>query len=73
MGEGETKNEVEFITVDELSEFLRVNKMTVHRLIERGELAYYRIGKLIRFRRSDVDEFLAKARKVGVPETQHHE
>jgi excisionase family DNA binding protein len=42
-----------------LAALLNVNKMTIYRLVERGDLRAYRIGRALRFRPSEVEEFLA--------------
>ena len=59
----EDLKEPEFMTVEELVKLLRVNRMTIYRILQRGDLPYYQIGKLKRFRRSDVEAFLARARR----------
>ena len=57
--------EVEFCTADELATRLRVTKATIYRMARRGELPYYSIGRAMRFRSQDVDEFLKRCRGVG--------
>ena len=48
----------EFLTVEELAALLKITKMTVYRMIKRKVLPYYSIGRVIRFRKPDVEEFL---------------
>jgi excisionase family DNA binding protein len=48
-----------FYDVRQLAALLNVNKMTIYRLVERGDLRAYRIGRALRFRPSEVEEFLA--------------
>ncbi len=53
----------DFYTVNELAVVLRVNPQTVYRLERRGELKSYTIGhggKAKRFRRCDIEAFLAR-------------
>ena len=58
--------EKEFYTVKELAELLAVNPMTIYRMVSRGDLPAYQIGgKALRFRRSDIEVYLAKVRTVG--------
>lgn len=57
--------EVEFWTADELATRLRVTKATIYRMARRGELPYYSIGRAMRFRSQDVDEFLRRCRGAG--------
>ena len=43
-----------FVKVSEFSEIMGVTTVTIYRLIEKGEIPYYRIGKSIRL---NVDDF----------------
>jgi putative molybdopterin biosynthesis protein len=52
----------DFYSPEELAEKLKVNKMTVYRLLKKGELPYHQIGKLKRIRREDFEEYLRKTR-----------
>lgn len=61
------EEEPKFYTVQQLAELLQVTKMTIYRLIQRGELPYYAIGRLMRFRQSDVEEFLKRQRRARRP------
>lgn len=47
------------LTVPEVSEFLRVSTETVYRLAQRGELRGRKIGRIWRFKREDVLDFLS--------------
>ena len=52
----------EFLTAAELAALLSVSRKTVDRLVRRGALACYRIGRARRFRSADIEIFLAKCR-----------
>jgi len=52
----------ELITPKELSALLKVSKPWPYVMVKRGLLPYYKFGKVIRFRRADVEEFLERAR-----------
>jgi excisionase family DNA binding protein len=56
----------EFLTIDELSEYLNLKRSKLYSLVETGELPHYRIGRLIRFRRDDVDRWMEGHRKEEV-------
>lgn len=43
-----------FVKVSEFSEIMGVTTVSIYRLIEKGEIPYYRIGKSIRL---NVDDF----------------
>ena len=46
--------EKEFYDTRELAKLLGVAEITVRRLVDRGDLPFYRVGRLKRFRRADV-------------------
>jgi excisionase family DNA binding protein len=50
------------LTTDELAEYLRVDVVTIRRLVNRGELPAYRIGSEYRFSSSDVENYLQRQR-----------
>ncbi|MGH2509549.1 MAG: Clp protease N-terminal domain-containing protein [Ktedonobacteraceae bacterium] len=50
------------LTTEEVAEYLRVEVVTVRRLIMRGELPAYRIGSEFRFTASDVEGFVKSQR-----------
>ncbi len=46
------------MTVSEVAEYLRVNPQTVYRKAKAGELPAVRIGRAIRFRRTELEAWL---------------
>lgn len=52
------KNAPQFLSVDEVAEVLCVSKMTVYRLIENGLLKGSRIGRQIRIKAADFDDYV---------------
>ena len=46
------------MTVTEVAEYLRVNPQTVYRKAKAGELPAVRIGRAIRFRKAELDDWL---------------
>lgn len=48
-----------FLTVAEVAKELRVSTMTVYRLIKAEQLPASRIGKSLRIRTGDVEDYLA--------------
>jgi len=57
------------LTVHEVAEWLKVNPETVKRLARRGALPSYVIGRRRRFRRDDVETYLASVRDNGRKDT----
>ncbi len=47
------------MTVGEVSSYLRCSVSMVRRLVRRSEIPHFRLGRLVRFRRSEVDGWLA--------------
>ena len=54
------------MTTEEVLNCLKVNPRTIYRLIRSGELPAFRIGRQWRFRRSDLDEWIARQRRASV-------
>ena len=52
----------EFYTVAQLAQRLQFTKMTIHRMVTRGELPYYMFGRVKRFHHKDVEAFLSRCR-----------
>lgn len=52
----------EFYTVRELAKLLRLNPQTIYRIERRGELKGYMVGRAKRFRRTDIEAFLARCK-----------
>ncbi|MDH0733264.1 helix-turn-helix domain-containing protein [Pseudomonas sichuanensis] len=60
----------EILTIDEVAAFLRAGKRTVYRLSASGKLPAFKLGGTWRFRRSDLDKWIAS--RVGKA-TVHYE
>jgi excisionase family DNA binding protein len=56
--------EQRLLTTEEVAEYLRVEVVTVRRLVTRGELPAYRIGGEFRFMIPDIQDFV-KSQRVG--------
>ncbi len=50
------------LTTEEVADFLRVDIVTVRRLVNRGELPAYRIGNEYRFTRADLEDYVKRQR-----------
>jgi excisionase family DNA binding protein len=56
------------LTTEEVAEYLRVEVITIRRLINRSELGAYRIGGEFRFTEADLEDYLKRQRvNPGVP------
>jgi excisionase family DNA binding protein len=48
----------EFMTVEEVAKYLRLNPQTVSRMAQRGELPAVKVARHYRFRKDKLDAFL---------------
>jgi excisionase family DNA binding protein len=51
-----------FLTTEDLLSYLRITPRTMYRLIRNGEIPAIRIGRQWRFRRADLDAWVARQR-----------
>jgi excisionase family DNA binding protein len=56
-----------FLTTEEVLEYLQVNLRTVYRLIKAGKIPAVRVGRQWRFRKVDIDRWLASERTGPAP------
>jgi excisionase family DNA binding protein len=54
--------EKKFLTIDELSQYLGIKKYNLYAKVERKEIPFYRFGRLIMFKREEIDVFMEKCR-----------
>jgi excisionase family DNA binding protein len=52
----------ELISPKELCRLLKVSRPWPYVMVKRGLLPHYKIGKVVRFRRSDIEAFLERFR-----------
>jgi excisionase family DNA binding protein len=53
----------EYLNVKELAAYLNVKGTTIYSWVESGEIPHYKIRRLIRFKKLDVDHWLENHRK----------
>ncbi len=59
---GGAGTKIELLTIRELASALRISRTSAYRLVERRDLPFYKVGGALRFRWSDVEEFLSRGR-----------
>ena len=52
----------ELLTVDQVQELLKVGRTFAYSLVRNGQLPSYRVGRLLRIRRRDVEHWLESRR-----------
>lgn len=57
----ETKNESQFLNKKELGSLLKVSDRTTDNIVANKVLPVYKIGRLVRFKKSDVTDYIARS------------
>jgi len=65
-----TEVESEILTLDEIAAYLKAGKRTVYRLAQKGEIPAFKLGGTWRFRRSELDRWIAESISKKKPETE---
>lgn len=47
----------EFISIDDISEYLGLKKSTLYLKVERQEIPHYKFGRLIKFKKDEIDRW----------------
>jgi len=51
------------LTVQEVSEYLHIKPATLYSKVESGIIPHYKIGRLVRFKRADIDRWMENHRR----------
>ena len=54
--------DIEWLSTQEAARRLGITTRTLYRFVDQGELAAYRMGRVIRLQASDIDDFIARSR-----------
>lgn len=49
----------ELMNIDKLSQYLGIKKSSLYSMVEKREIPYYKIGRLVRFKKADIDAWVA--------------
>lgn len=61
----QTKESSQIMTVEEVAAFLKLSKITVYKLVKKGQLPGFRVGNSWRFRKDDIYEIISRQRPDG--------
>lgn len=50
----------EYLNIKELSEYLGIKKSSLYDKVHRKEIPFYKIGRLVRFKKEEIDEWMSK-------------
>ena len=53
---------IDFMGIDELSSYLNISKKTIYNYTCAKIIPYYKIGKVLRFKKSDIEQWIEKQR-----------
>lgn len=59
------KNESGWMTTEQVAKYLNTSVGQVRNLVSRGLIPYYKLGRLNRYRRSDLDCLIEKQKRGG--------
>jgi excisionase family DNA binding protein len=55
-----------FMIIKEVSEYLKIKVSTAYALVEEKRIPHFRVGRLIRFKKSDIDQWMEGQREEVV-------
>ncbi len=56
----QTKDSAQIMTVEEVAEFLKLSKITIYKLVKKGQLPGFRVGNSWRFRKDKILDIISK-------------
>ena len=62
-------SKAEIMTIREVAEYLKVNERTIYRLLAAKKLPAFKVGGSWRFRRADIDGWIASQSEGGAGES----
>ena len=55
----------QIMTLQEVSEYLKIKERTIYDWVTRGKIPAFKLGNAWRFRRSELEDWIDKQRNVG--------
>lgn len=57
--------DTDVMTVRDVAEYLKVKERTIYRLVAKGGIPAFKVGGSWRFRRAEIEEWIARSRQDG--------
>ena len=57
--------DTDVMTVRDMAEYLKVKERTIYRLVAKGGIPAFKVGGSWRFRRAEIEEWIARSRQDG--------
>ncbi len=64
------KIKIDIMTLDEVRKYLKVHRSTVYRLAEEGKMPASKVGRVWRFKKERIDEWLKKQENNSLEQTE---
>ena len=55
-----TTDDSQIMTVEEVADFLKLSKITIYKLVKKGQLPGFRVGNSWRFRKDKIFEIISR-------------
>jgi len=62
----EKEQQRKFLTISEIANYLNIKEKTIYAKVEAGEIPCYRIGRLIRFKKDEIDAWIGTKKVVTI-------
>jgi excisionase family DNA binding protein len=59
---------MKFMTMNEVAETLSVSRMTIHRLVDKGEIKSLKVGRAVRIPEESIKEYVDRNLTKGLPQ-----
>jgi len=56
----------EFLTINEVSEYLKIKPSTLYSWVKIGEIPHYKLHKMVRFKKEDIDAWMENHRENDI-------
>lgn len=56
----------EFLTINEVSEYLKIKPSTLYSWVKAGEIPHYHLHKMVRFKKEDIDVWMESHRSQNI-------
>jgi len=56
----QSNEDTQILTVEEVAEFLKLSKITIYKLVKKGQLPGFRVGNSWRFRKDNILEIISQ-------------